>query len=128
MDCKKIIVAPMKTFQAYKQYDKMDCGPACIRMLAKHYVKAVNIETLRNASQISKDGVSLLGIAEAAEKIGYNTKGATLTYNDLVREANWLLSYTLQPLFSKKLKKRYQYPLGVKKYLLIPLLEYSKIQ
>ena len=64
----------------------MDCGPTCIRMVAKHYGRAVNIEILRNASQISKDGVSLLGIAEAAEKIGFNAKGATLTYNELIKD------------------------------------------
>ncbi len=65
----------------------MDCGPTCIRMVAKHYGKTVNIETLRNAAQISKEGVSLLGIAEAAEKIGFNAKGVTLTYYELIREA-----------------------------------------
>ncbi len=65
----------------------MDCGPTCIRMVAKHYGKAVNIETLRNAAQLSKDGVSLLGIAEAAEKIGFNAKGVTLSFNELIKEA-----------------------------------------
>jgi ATP-binding cassette subfamily B protein len=65
----------------------MDCGPTCIRMVAKHYGKAVNMETLRNAAQICKEGVSLLGIAEAAEKIGFNAKGVTLSYKELTREA-----------------------------------------
>ena len=64
----------------------MDCGPTCIRMVSKHYGRAVNIEALRNASQISKEGVSLLGIAEAAEKIGFNAKGATLSYNELIKD------------------------------------------
>lgn len=64
----------------------MDCGPTCIRMMAKYYGKTVNIETLRKASQISKEGVSLLGIAEAAEKIGFNAKGVTITYNELIKD------------------------------------------
>jgi len=65
----------------------MDCGPTCIRMVAKHYGNSVNMETLRLASQISKEGVSLLGIAEAAEKIGFNAKGVTLSYDELTKEA-----------------------------------------
>ena len=65
----------------------MDCGPTCIRMVAKHYGGAVNVETLRNAAQLSKEGVSLLGIAEAAEKIRFNAKGVTLSYNELIKEA-----------------------------------------
>jgi Peptidase C39 family len=65
----------------------MDCGPTCIRMVAKHYGKAVNMETLRHAAQLSKDGVSLLGIAEAAEikkETGYfmkNFKKANMAAN-----------------------------------------------
>ena len=77
----------MQKFSFYKQHDSMDCGPTCIRMAAKHYGKVVNMETLRNAAQLSKDGVSLLGIAEAAEKIGFNAKGVTLSYNQLIKEA-----------------------------------------
>ncbi|HWR34069.1 MAG TPA: peptidase domain-containing ABC transporter [Chitinophagaceae bacterium] len=77
----------MGTFIFYKQHDTMDCGPTCIRMVAKHYGKVVNMEALRNASQISKEGVSLLGIAEAAEKIGFNAKGVTLSYAELMKEA-----------------------------------------
>ena len=76
----------MPKFPFYKQHDRMDCGPTCIRMVAKHYGRNVNIELLRQQSQISKEGVSMLGIAEAAEKIGFNTKGVLLTYDELTRE------------------------------------------
>lgn len=65
----------------------MDCGPTCLRMVAKHYGRSVSMELLRQQAQISKEGVSLLGIAEAAEKIGFNAKGVTLTYRELVKEA-----------------------------------------
>lgn len=76
----------MQKFPFFKQQDSMDCGPTCIRMLAKHYGKVIRMEMLRQASQISKEGVSLLGIAEAAEKIGFNAKGVTLSYNELIKE------------------------------------------
>jgi len=77
----------MKKFQFYKQHNAMDCGPTCLKMVTKHYGKTVNIEALRTNSQISKEGVSLLGIAEAAEKIAFNAKGVSLTYDELVNEA-----------------------------------------
>ncbi len=64
----------------------MDCGPTCLRMVAKYYGKNFGIERLRYEAQISKDGVSLLGIAEAAEKIGFNTKGVTLSYDELIKD------------------------------------------
>jgi ATP-binding cassette, subfamily B, bacterial len=76
----------MHAFPYYKQLSTMDCGPTCLRMVAKHYGKNISIESLRNNSQISKEGVSLLGIAEAAEKIGFNAKGVTLTYNELFKD------------------------------------------
>jgi len=56
-------------------------------MVAKHYGRNLSIENLRQASQINKEGVSLLGIAEAAENAGFNTRGVTLTYEELVKEA-----------------------------------------
>lgn len=65
----------------------MDCGPTCLRMVAKHYGRTVNREALRQQAQISKEGVSMLGIAEAAEKIGFSTRGVTLTYGELIKEA-----------------------------------------
>ena len=74
-------------FPLYFQPNTMDCGPTCIRMVAKHYGKAINVETLRTNSQISKEGVSLLGIAEAAEKVGFNAKGVSLTYEELTKGA-----------------------------------------
>lgn len=57
----------------------MDCGPTCLRMIAKHYGKHYNTGTLRHFSGFSKEGVSLLGIGETAEKIGFRSRGVRLT-------------------------------------------------
>ena len=48
----------------------MDCGPTCLRMIAKYHGRSIPLEHLRNKSQYGKEGVSLLGLAEAAETIG----------------------------------------------------------
>ena len=42
------------------QHDQMDCGPACVCMIASHYGKTIDIQTIRNKSHITKEGVSLL--------------------------------------------------------------------
>lgn len=51
----------------------MDCGPSCLRMVAKHYGRNFSMQKLRELSGINRSGVSLLGISEAAEKIGFRT-------------------------------------------------------
>jgi ATP-binding cassette, subfamily B, bacterial len=65
----------------------MDCGPASLRMVAKHYGKNISLQTLRERSQIGKEGVNLLGISEAAEAIGFRTQSVRLDYNSLTKEA-----------------------------------------
>jgi len=74
-------------FPIYAQLNSMDCGPTCLRMISKYYGKTYNINSLRLASGFSKDGVSLLGISEAAESIGFKTRGVQLNFNKLVEEA-----------------------------------------
>ncbi|RZL61866.1 MAG: peptidase domain-containing ABC transporter, partial [Pedobacter sp.] len=73
----------MKKFPFYKQPDQMDCGPTCLRMVAKHYGKNFSLQRLRDISGINKEGVSLLGISEAAEKIGFRTMGTKVTLAQL---------------------------------------------
>ncbi|EHQ27575.1 peptidase domain-containing ABC transporter [Mucilaginibacter paludis] len=73
----------MKAFPFYKQHDQMDCGPTCLRMLAKYYGRNYSIQRLREYSNINKIGVSLLGVSEAAEKIGFRTLGAKVNIEQL---------------------------------------------
>ncbi len=63
----------MKKFPHFSQYDTMDCGPTCLRMIAAYYGKLLSLEKLREKSFITREGVSMLGISEAAEKIGFRT-------------------------------------------------------
>ncbi len=70
-----------------RQLDAKDCGPACLRMVAGFHGKKFSIQYLRDRCFITKGGVSLLGISEAAESIGFKTLGAKLTWDQLSREA-----------------------------------------
>jgi ATP-binding cassette, subfamily B, bacterial len=77
----------MKNFPFFHQPDAMDCGPTCLRMVAKHYGKNYSIETLRERSYITREGVSLLGTSEAAESIGFRTMGVKISFEKLLNEA-----------------------------------------
>ncbi len=66
----------------------MDCGPTCLRMIAKYYGKHYNSEGIRNNAGFGKEGVSLLGLSEAAEKIGFRTRGVQITYNQISTEVS----------------------------------------
>jgi ATP-binding cassette, subfamily B, bacterial len=75
------------SFPFYKQPDSMDCGPTCVRMIAKHYGKSVSLQKLRDKSGINREGVSLLGISEAAEAVGFKTLSAKTNFDKLESDA-----------------------------------------
>jgi ATP-binding cassette subfamily B protein len=52
-------------------------------MVAKHYGKTYSLQFLRSRSYITRDGVSMLGISDAAESIGFRTKGYRLSWEQL---------------------------------------------
>lgn len=74
----------MAKFPFFQQYDAMDCGPSCLRMIAAFYGKTYSLQKLRTLSHISREGVSLLGLSEAAEAIGFRTIGARITIEQLL--------------------------------------------
>lgn len=76
----------MHNFPHYIQLDAMDCGPTCLRMIAKFYGKSYSLQTLRSRSFITREGVSMLGISDAAESIGFRTSGLRITFKQLVED------------------------------------------
>ena len=60
-------------FPFHKQLDAMDCGPTCLKMVAEHYGRKYSLQKLRSKSFITREGVSMLGISDAAEAIGFRT-------------------------------------------------------
>lgn len=77
----------MERFPLYNQNEVMDCGPACLRMVSKYYGHHYSLQTLRQKCFITREGVSLLGISDAAESIGFRTCGVKITGEQLVNEA-----------------------------------------
>ncbi len=75
------------SFPFYKQLDAMDCGPTSLRMIAKYYGKTYSLQTLRDKSYITREGVSMLGISDAAEAIGFRSMGVRISFEQLIAEA-----------------------------------------
>jgi len=76
-----------KAFPVYRQHDAMDCGPTCLRMVARHYGRRYSLQYLRERSYIDRQGVSLLGIAYAAESIGFRTRSARVSLDHFLEQA-----------------------------------------
>lgn len=70
----------MKRFPHYKQAEEKDCGPTCLKIIAKHFGRALNIQTLRSLAETTREGSSLLGLSEAAEQIGFHTIGVKMNF------------------------------------------------
>ena len=67
-------------FPSYLQPDSMDCGPACLRIISKFYGKNYSMLTLRDRCYMSREGVSLLDLSDAAESLGFRTTGISTTW------------------------------------------------
>lgn len=74
----------MSNFPQYTQADSKDCGPTCIKIIAKHYGKTLSIQNLRELAETTREGSNLLSLSEAAEKIGFRTIGVKLSLEQLL--------------------------------------------
>jgi ATP-binding cassette, subfamily B, bacterial len=68
------------SFPFVKQPDTMDCGPACLKMVAGFYKKNFSLETIRRKCYITREGVSFLGLSEAADSLGFHTIGVKIPF------------------------------------------------
>lgn len=75
-----------KKYPFFKQLDSKDCGPTCLRMISKYHGKHFSTKILRDLITVTKEGSSLLGISNAAEKIGLRTLGIRVEPEKLVNE------------------------------------------
>jgi ATP-binding cassette, subfamily B, bacterial len=71
------------SFPFVKQPDGMDCGPACLKMVAAYYKMSFSLESLRKRCYITREGVSFLGLSEAADSLGFRTIGVKIPFDML---------------------------------------------
>ena len=84
------------SFPFTNQLGARDCGPSCLKMVAEYYGQQYALDFLREKCHITKVGVSLLGISEAAESIGFKSTGAKMDIEQLkeiVQEAPLILHW-----------------------------------
>lgn len=75
-----------RPFPYYSQLDAMDCGPSCLRMIAEYYGRTYSLQNLREKSFITREGVSMLGVSDAAENIGFRSTGIRTTIDKLITQ------------------------------------------
>jgi len=71
------------SFPFVKQPDAMDCGPACLKMIAEYHRMSFSLESLRKKCYITREGVSFLGLSEAADSLGFRTIGVKIPFGML---------------------------------------------
>ena len=71
------------SFPFVKQPDAMDCGPSCLKMVAGFYKINFSLESLRKKCYITREGVSFLGLSEAADSLGFRTIGVKIPFEML---------------------------------------------
>jgi len=74
----------LKRFPVEYQMDSQDCGPASLKIIAKHFGKFYSLQLLRDRCGITREGVSLLDLSTGAESIGLRTLAIKCTINDIV--------------------------------------------
>lgn len=58
----------LKKFPFTKQHDAMDCGPACLRMIAKYHGKVFSLQKLMKNNHVSNKYTSLQNNSKAQSK------------------------------------------------------------
>lgn len=72
-----------RVFPHYRQPDNKDCGPACIKIIAKFYKKTISLQYIRGLSETQRNGSRLLGISNASEAIGFRSLGVKIDVEKL---------------------------------------------
>lgn len=75
-----------KNFPFYKQPDTKDCGPTCLRIITKHYGKNISLQQIRELSETTREGSSLLSLSDAAENLDFRSLGVQIDFNTLKQE------------------------------------------
>ena len=71
------------TFPYIKQHDETDCGAACLGMICQYYGQSIGLNRLRDMANVSREGTSLSALAEAAENLGFLTRGVRIGYREI---------------------------------------------
>ncbi len=85
----------MKNSIRIKQHDITDCGAACLASVAAHYGFKLSISRIRQYASTDKKGTNLLGMVEAAEKMGFVAKGVKGDFGSLFQIAKPFIAHVI---------------------------------
>lgn len=74
----------LKRFPVEYQMDSQDCGPASLKIIAKHFGRYYSLQYLRDRCGITNQGITLLDLSTGAESIGLRTLAIKCTIEDVV--------------------------------------------
>jgi len=98
----------IKNFPFYKQPDAKDCGPTCLRIIAKYHGREIPLQHIRKLSETTREGSNLAGLSEAAESLGFETLGMKINFEVLKndtplpcivhwRKSHYIVVYDIDP-------------------------------
>ncbi len=70
-------------YPVVRQYDRVDCGPACLLAVLRFHGGDAGLAPVRSAAGTDASGTSLLGLYQAAETLGFDARGATGDYESV---------------------------------------------
>jgi ATP-binding cassette subfamily B protein len=73
----------LKKFPHYFQIEQTDCGAVCLKIILKHYNKECDLEYLRELTQVTRSGITLQDINNAAKVLRFKTNPIKATINGL---------------------------------------------
>lgn len=77
---------PKKLYRFWvKQYDKADCGVACLLTIIKYYSGYCNVDNLRRFSGTSAYGTTMLGLLQAANQLGFKTNAYQASVEEIAK-------------------------------------------
>jgi ATP-binding cassette subfamily B protein len=74
---------PLQRYPWLSQHDETDCGAASLAMIARYYGKRLPVARLRDIANVGREGASMYGVANAAEKVGFVTRAVRTDYGHL---------------------------------------------
>jgi len=85
-----------KGFPFYRQLDSKDCGPTCLKIVAKYYGKSISIHEIRELSETTRTGSSLQGLTDAAESIGIRSLPSKISYSQHWNNNHFVVLYKVK--------------------------------
>jgi len=73
-----------RIFPSFKQVDFKDCGPVCLKIIAKYFGKSISLEKTRSLTETNRLGSTLMNLSNAAENIGFRTLGVKISVKGLL--------------------------------------------